>query len=502
MIPLRYLLSRSFFLFVSAVICFGFYGSPYAEENAYYDLGVFAYEDGDFSEAVKFFIQALAKDPENPRYNHYMGKTCLKTGKYKEAKQYLQNALNQEPDHTEARFDLAMAEFNTGNHSSAAALFSGVVDEEPSDTLARYYLAMCKFKLAHYRTAAELFVEAAEGSSSIKPNCYYYAGICYLKNGRPKDAVNKFEYVIDHAESFEVKMAADKWLTAARQIDRKSNPYRLYLKLGARYDDNVSLEPLDIDAPGDEGDIAAVGFLSGTYELFKHNRLAVHAGYNHYQTCYADLSEYDLTACSPEVSFTYQVSDRSDAVLSYMPTWYRVDSDNYMLQHYVKPEVSLNITPDLSGKVGIDYIGKNNFGIPGRRGHAAGLSADLFYLFREHDISVSAGASYLSNSPADSRYDYSEFETRIRSFFQIPWNVTLSVAGKYRPRDYSSLKSSPDLSRKREDTKYQGSASASRWFMNEKIALILEYSHSLNDSNIADYEYRKNAVTLSAATKF
>jgi len=106
----------------------------------------------------------------------------------------------------------------------------------------------------------------------------------------------------------------------------------------------------------------------------------------------------------------------------------------------------------------------------------------------------------LLHEPAE--FDYSDIEGRIGTFFNIPWNVQMSVSGKYRLRDFSSTTSSPDNSKKREDTKYKYAASCSRWFLNDKMALIFEYTYSQNDSNISSYEYRKNAVTLSAATKF
>ncbi|MBW1893456.1 MAG: tetratricopeptide repeat protein [Deltaproteobacteria bacterium] len=500
MVPVKYLLSRTACLLFIFAIIIGFHLPLSAAENAYYDFGIFAYEEGNFPEAVKYFIKALATDPENPRYNRYMGKTCLETGKYKEAKKYLKKALRKKPDHLDIKYDLAMANFNTADYSSADFLFSEILEIEPANTLARYYLAMCKFKQERYGYAADHFIKASEESSDIRPNCFYYSGICYLKTGRPKEAAKKFEYVINHSESPEVKIAAEKWLGSAQRLEKELAPYSLYLKLGARYDDNVQLEPLDLDIYSNESDIAGVGFFSGTYELFKNSHLGMSAGYDHYQTYYFDISGYDLTACSPNFSATYRINKLSEAGFSYTPTFYWLDYESYMLQHYFKPEISLKITTALSGKLSIDYIGKNNLQIPGRSGHASGVSTDFVYLFRERDISVSAGVSYLDNSPADSKYDYTDFETRLMASFQAPWNVGLAVFGTYKARDFDDVDSTFNI--KRDDTKIRGAASASRWFFNNRMAIILEYSYTQNDSNITNYEYKKNTITLSSATKF
>jgi hypothetical protein len=303
----------------------------------------------------------------------------------------------------------------------------------------------------------------------------------------------------------EVKVAAEQWLESARnavKLGKTYKPYNLYLKLGMRYDDNVQLEPLDLDFYSDESDIAGVAFFSGTYEFYKKQRFSLSAGYDHYQTYYFDISGYDLTACSPGLRATFRINSISETHFTYMPTFYYVDYDSYMVQHYLKPELSLKIMPNLSGKFSIDYFGNNNYKIPGRSGQTSGVSTDFIYLLQNRDVSVTAGATYLNNSPVKSEFDYSDIEGRIGTIFTIPWNVQMAVSGKCRLRDYSSSTSSPDASKKREDTKYKFAASASRWFLNDKIALIFEYTYSHNNSNISGYEYRKNAVTLSAATKF
>jgi tetratricopeptide (TPR) repeat protein len=502
MVPVKRLSLRTVcFLFVFSTLI-GCSIPSYASQNAYYDFGVFAYEEGNFSKAKTFFKKALVKEPDNPICNHYMGKVFLKQKKYKEAKKYLLNAQKKEPDHAGIAYDIALTDFHTNDYTSAGSLFEDVVDQEPENTLARYYLAMCMFKEGNYSDAAVHFDQASEESSDLKQNCYYYSGICHLKTGRPKDAVNNFEYVIRHTNSNEVKTKAEKWLHSAQKLEKGYKPYSLYLKLGTRYDDNVQLEPLDLDVYSDESDFASVAFLSGTYNFFKGNRLGMSVGYDHYQTYYLDISGYDLAACSPNFSATYRINSMSEGRFTYTPTFYWVDYGNYMVQHYFKPEISLKIMPNLSGKFSLDYFGNNNYQIQGRSGQASGVSTDFVYLLQKQDLSITAGLSYLNNSPVESEFDYSDIEGRLGTFFTIPWDIQMSVYGKYRLRDFSSTTSSLDDSKKREDTKYKFAASFSRWFVNDKIALIFEYAFSQNDSNISSYEYRKNAVTLSAATKF
>ncbi|MBW2259965.1 MAG: tetratricopeptide repeat protein, partial [Deltaproteobacteria bacterium] len=79
-----------------------------AEEEGgrgYFDLGVFAYEDGDYQNAESYLKKALELNPDNPYYNHYMGRTYLKTEEYKGAEQYLSRAWELDSDISGLKYD-------------------------------------------------------------------------------------------------------------------------------------------------------------------------------------------------------------------------------------------------------------------------------------------------------------------------------------------------------------------------------------------------------------
>ena len=116
---------------VILVVLFLFLPANAAEQgDAYYDLGVFAYEEGDYEIAERDFKKALEFNPDNPFYNHFLGKTYLKTGRYREAMKYLDMAWKVSPDMSELKYDLAFLNFKMSNYSEAADLFAEIVDEE------------------------------------------------------------------------------------------------------------------------------------------------------------------------------------------------------------------------------------------------------------------------------------------------------------------------------------------------------------------------------------
>ena len=93
-----------------------------AEEKgaAYYDLGVFSYESGEYEEAEKNLKKALELNPGHPPYNHYLGKIYLKMERYDEAMKHLNQAWSDDPDMAELKYDMAYGYFQLEDHARAA----------------------------------------------------------------------------------------------------------------------------------------------------------------------------------------------------------------------------------------------------------------------------------------------------------------------------------------------------------------------------------------------
>lgn len=129
--------------YVSVILSILFLCLPgYAIEErggAYYDLGVFAFEDGDYEVAEKHLLKALEFAPDNPIYIHFLGKIYLRTGCYQKAMNYLDTAWKANPDLSELKYDMAFLKFKMSDDSRAPGLFAGIVDENPSNLLPHYY---------------------------------------------------------------------------------------------------------------------------------------------------------------------------------------------------------------------------------------------------------------------------------------------------------------------------------------------------------------------------
>jgi tetratricopeptide (TPR) repeat protein len=486
---------------VILVVLFLFLPANAAEEGggAYYDLGVFAYEEGDYEIAEGHFKKALGFNPDDPFFNHFLGKTYLKTGRYQEAMHYLNIAWKVDPDISELKSDLAFLNLKMSNYSKAADLFMQIVTEDPSNVLAHYHAGMSLYRQKHYGRALDYFLAAAQRSPTVKTNSYYYAGVCYFETGKAEKAVEKFEYVRDHADSGPLRENSIVWLERIRTEKKDHKPYSLYLKVGYHYDDNVPLEPLDDDFYADEDDYVTKVFFSGKYNFVDSKSYNIGAGYSHYQTWHNDLVQYDLIGSIGNVYAKYRLQPFTFG-LSYIPSYYWLDSENYLRRHKLNPEVVWKCTEKFATKLSYSYYDDENFLNDDRDGEIHEGFLDVYYSIMGKKAYLFGGIGYDDKSASHPDQDYGRLKTKLGISLTIPWELNLRLTGKYQEKTYDNVDTVYGV--EREDTKYHGSISLSRKLFYDWLGILAEFNYTKNDSNINDLEYERKVTGLSLTARY
>lgn len=468
----------------------------HAEEgggDAYYDLGVFAYEEGDYEGAERHFKKALEFDPGNPFYSHFLGKTYLQTGHYQEAMNYLNVAWKANPDMSELNYDMAFLNFKMSNYPRAADLFMEIVDEDPSNLLPHYNDL--------YQTALDYFLSVAEKSPGDMANGYYYAGVCYWKTGKPQQAVEKLEYVKDNAESAQLRKNASKLL---RVINKEKEgevvkPYSLYFKLGYYYDDNVALEPLDEDVYSDEDDFVTKAYFSGKYNFVNTKQYKIGAGYSHYQTWYNDLDEYDLIGSIVDFYAKYRLQPWAFG-LSFIPSYYWLDSDSYLRRYRVKPEVAWQYDKNLLTSLSYSYYDNEYFQNDDRTGHTNEVSLDAYYSILNKKGYIFGGIGYEDNSASHDDEDYGRIKTKLGISLMIPWDLKLTVTGKYYDKEYDHVDTFYGVTR--DDSQYHASLEISRRLFYDWLTVSAEFDYTKNESDIDDFDYERAVAGLALIARY
>jgi len=499
----RLIVLLAFFLFLTA-----FHNALAAEDKGspYYDFGIFAFEDGDYQDAVGNFKKALSFNPDNPYYHYFLGKTYLALKDDDQAALHLKVAWGLDSEISGLRYDLATLSFKQSDYGAAADLFEGIASEDPNYVMARYYAGISRFKLKAYNQALPHLLLASEQSPTIRPNGYYYAGICYLNTGAYDRAIDKFGYVRDNAESAVLRGNAVKWLEASRSQKKAIKPYRLYAKVGYQYDSNILLDPVDLDRPTDEDDDALVAYLMGKYDFVRRGNFTLGAGYSHYLVNYDTLSEYDLSASMGDIYAQYKWDNlRFD--LSYRPNYYWVDEKDYQASQQIRPALRWKVNNDFNVRFNYAYEWKKNFETTGRSGDINLVDLDLYYFFFDRRVQLFAGGGYGANRSDHTDFDYDQVRGRLGANFKLPLAFKLRLMGKINTKDYNYVDSRYDVERK--DTRWEGIGSLSRKVYFDWLSAVLDYRYTRNDSNVIDntndvqiYDYKRQQVTVSLAASF
>ncbi len=467
--------------------------------RAYFDFGVFSYEEENYKDALKNFKKALGFNPDDPYYNHYAGKTYLKLEQYDKAAAYLEKAWQIDPELMGLKYDMGYLRFKTGDYEKASGLLIKATESEPENVLAFYYAGVSLYKQGRFKQASGYFVKAAQMSPTIRANGYYYAGLSYQKTGELEKAEEMFLHVKDDPESGKLGESAAQWIKAVKYQQKLERPYSLYLKLGRRYDDNVVLDPDDIDLIPDDSDWSTLIYFSGTYEFSFGNNIKAGAGYTHYQIWYDDLDQYDLTGAIPQIYGEYKFNPLSFR-LAYVPTYYWADGDSYLREHRIEPEIRWQINDDSMVRLLYTYKDATYFEDEARSGHSNEFYVDAFYLFLNGDIWITGKIGYEDYSASGFDQYWERWRVRVGATFMLPWELEFGINGEYQKKDYDN----PDIiaNIEREDDKYIGSLTLYRKIYYDWLGALGEYRYIKNDSNIKDFEYTRNVFTISLTASY
>lgn len=470
-----------------------------APKEAFHDLGVFAYESGEYEKALQFFRKAVAASPGNAEYLHSLSKTYLMLQQYNEAELQLKKAYALDEENPEIAFDLGLLFYETREYREAIPFFQRSVETStqiPPKSV--YMLGICFFRERQYNSALGYFETMMQMDPAIRPDLSYYAGICQAKINLQKAALNSFEFVVQHSEKPSLQDQAKQWIDTLSKMKTRIRPLRIMAKMGAQYDDNVRLEPLDLDLYEDEKDFVWKGFVSARYTLQGNSPLQVGLGYSQYQTIHDDATEYDLTGSIGQFFMKYDCSPLTYGIY-YTPAYYWLDGESYLLSHKIRPEVTLKLGPQVLGRFSFEYAANNHFEDLDREGKSNGFGTKWYFFMNNKDY-LYAEAEIMENDADHPDHDYRRLDAGMGLSLRLRYDLFFMARGNFRQTDYFHEDSGYGFMR--EDSRYTGSLALSKDIYADILGVELEYEYTKNDSNILQYEYQRNTATLSLIAQY
>ena len=463
-----------------------------ATGRAHFDLGVFAFEEGDYQQAIQKFEQAIQLTSDNPDYYHYMGKSYLETKAYELSKQYLMHAYKMEPTLPDINKDLAMVHYRQSNFSKALENFLPIIKKNPSDIISTYYAAICLYKQNDYYQAQTYFLQAAKKSPTLKINCLYYAAICNIKSGFPHKGRQLLTQVLNNPKAGLLKTYAQKWIAALDRKSEKKKPYHLFAKLGYQYDSNIRLEPLDEDLYTDEDDFCVNIFLSGNYAITdsKPYQISTRMSYFHY--LYNEYNQFNTSGTIVNLDTQLRLNPLTIR-LGVSPSIFWLDSKPYLKRFTVNPSISYHLNSQWTGILLLSNQFDDNIDNDARDGYRSDNNLTLQYKSPQKKWFVFSTIGIEIMNADDNRHDYDRIISEAGVSISKLWGLTIGLKGKYNQKKYK--KTNWLYNALREDFKstatFYISRSLSQW-----LGVETKFKFTKNSSNINMFNYERSSLTF------
>ncbi len=126
-----------------------------------------AFEGGDFTAAINFFVAGLEQAPENQHARVSLARLRFVTGESAGAKSLLEAVLTQMPEHAFAHFLFGLLLEYEGDGAGAEQHYRAAIRFDPNHAGAHAHLAGRLFAAGDYRAAAEHFAAAAKAERDL-----------------------------------------------------------------------------------------------------------------------------------------------------------------------------------------------------------------------------------------------------------------------------------------------------------------------------------------------
>jgi Tfp pilus assembly protein PilF len=474
-----------------------------AAGGVYYDLGVFAYEEGKFKEAETRLQKALEMNPQEPSVNHIMGKTLMAQERYKDAEKYLDTAWKNDPDLWGLAYDRAYLSFKLERYGEGADRFEKIVQADPANILASFYGGICLYRKARYRDARALLLSAAEKSPELKVKAFYYAALCDYHLNQDREAVQKLNFVRAYTESDRVKENADRWLNRIKAGQKADKPYELEIRLGYAYDSNVPLDSTEQDnySASEQDDTAVLGYAGGSYNIVNRQDLKLGLGLSRSQCWYTELDAFNASETAGQL-YGYSTSGSFFYGLRLRPILYQVDEEDFLLVYEAVPVLVYKLSN--SWEFGGSYtFSANDYRqdvYEDRDGNSHEVYAAAKYNFSGEKGYTSAGIGYEDYAAESDAFDYGRLNLKFVLETETLWGLNLKVAGRFSVKTYKNEDEFENETR--QDNHFEGVVSLKHRFFYDWLSLALEYDYYQNKSNMEDYSYSRQLAGIILLAEF
>jgi len=402
---------------------------------------------------------------------------------------------SEQSQRLQAKGDVAYA---AGRYDEARQLYEQAVAADPEDAAAEYSLGLALGRLERWNEA----IQAFERALAIQPDF--------------PEAQRGLTLARSIAAEDRAVGAAAEFATPTHPESGRAKRWGASFLTGFEYDDNVTLTPdgqAGLGAP-DQSDGKFILSGGGHYDVLVTEKHLLRAEYDLYQTLNIEITDFNFRAHQMRGTASRRFLPYLWAGVQGGYNHYTLGDDGYLSEPFVKPFVSV-----LAGDWGLTQIVY-------RHGDATYLS-DPFENVRDGPVQTvgaaqtsyfgggkyyaTAGFDYSTERPDGSAgpvnrssgsttalpsdYRFASYQGHVGLGAALWWQTVVDFAYVYRYDDYTRPNSFAGFQRTRQDNFQQFFVRVGRP-ITERFRAGIEYYATLNDSNVSEFEYTRNQVSM------
>ena len=500
---------------------------------------------GDLSEAILLFEQAIAQDTQGVEAYYYIGVAQARMNLVAEAESSFKKALALDPLFIPAHFDLGVLYYSQGTlpaqeaapmtgvapfvggvaspprpagagHSlppvgadeAALISFDIVQKADPDRARVYFYQGLLLRRLGKFKEAAAKLEEAAQRDPVLAPEAYHQAGEAYYK----ANDLNASKRVLQKAIALTPGSAAAKEAQDfLKNIDipeitqRKESPWSLSLLTGILYDDNVILGPEGTASQTDD----MVGFLRvrGGYKLTANKS----AAYSFYENDHADVLFRDYDVQDHNLSFNvrpFRFQDRLN--VDYQLQVALLGNEHYLTYYTLGTQYLLSKSNANVTELSYQFQVKRYYNIVplfptsedrDALGHQVGIRHAVIVAA---DINLRGGYFFEADRTGSSALedDWSFTGHRFKSGITLPaWRkLTTAIDLEYLFRPYDNENTFASGVKRRDQGNLLNMTLSRPW--GEHVQVVFSTLYQRNYSNISTFDYGRSVYGLLAIARF
>lgn len=234
--------------FLALALCIALLGggSAYAQQSEadlYAAKAILAYDEKRYAEALDLLNKTLKMDPDHVEALYYTGLVHLAQKNPTLAVEYLEKSRAHAPDDLVIRYQLGVAYFILEKYDQAEPLLAEAFKEQPRLENLGYYVGFMRYRQKDYDSALKAFKTGASSDPTMQQLTKFYAGLALGILGLPERAIAEVDEALRLQPASSLTGPAERIRDTIVKAREREQRLRAEIRIGAFYDDNVSVNP-------------------------------------------------------------------------------------------------------------------------------------------------------------------------------------------------------------------------------------------------------------------